>query len=179
MWRVSRNLFLWLSLAVVSQGQEPKIEPQQIGDLLITLTGASAPPVLMQGQDRIDPPSDRYWVVAEVTFQNGGNVPICARFTGALRAEQGIVAGRAGFLPAPALSDLQPGEEMKARFIFTLKRGAKPLELTIATDDYGRDCGDRLPASAAASVHFPVRGVSSPPPTASAPHKSRVTHAGA
>jgi hypothetical protein len=154
-FRLVLNSFLWLSMAGLTHGQE-----RQIGELLVTLTGASAPRVLAEGQDRLDPPSDRYWVVADVTFQNVGNVPICAHFTSALRADVGL-AGRPGFLAKPAVSDLQPNEEAKTRFVFTLARGAKPLELTVATADYGTDCGDRLLPSAASSVRFPIEGLAS------------------
>ena len=164
MRRVLLNSLFWLSIAGLLKGQEVRSEPQQIGDLLVILTRASAPPVVVEGQGRFDPPSDQYWVVAEVTFQNVGNLAICASFSSTLRAEYGL-AGRRGFLPGTALSDLLPGEEAKIRFIFTLKRGAKPLELTVQTADYGRDCGDRLPPSGASSVHIPIQGVSSPPLT--------------
>jgi hypothetical protein len=161
MRRVLLNLFLWLSIAGLAKGQDVRAEPQQIGDLLVILTGASTPLALAEGQERLDPPSDQYWLVAEVTFQNLGNIPICASFSGTLRAEHGVT-GRASPLSGPGLSDLQPGEEAKARFIFTVKRGANPVELILKTADYGRDCGDKLQPWAASSVEIPIRGIASP-----------------
>jgi hypothetical protein len=158
---VVRVVFFCLAVVGFATGQGVGAEPQQIGDLLITLTGASAPRVLAEGQDRLDPPPDRYWVVAEVSFLNIGNAPVCASFSGSLRAAQGLAA-RMSPQSEPSLSDVQPGEEVKTRFVFAVKRGVNPVELILETADYGRDCGDKLRPSAASSARMAIRGVASP-----------------
>lgn len=169
-----QTLIVFLGLGVVgfARGQNKGAETQRIGDLFIELTGTSTPRELLDGQGRFASSPDHYWVVAEVNFRNGGNRAICANFSGSLNAEYGLVARTSMGNPLP-ISELLPGEDAQRRFIFTLKRGANPLELKVETVSYGGQCGDSLPRSAALSVQFPIRGVSSPPkedkPSNSAP----------
>ena len=155
-------VFLCFSTVGLTQGQD-NAEPQRVGNLLVALSAVSTP----ASQGRFEIPSDRYWVVTEVNFRNVGKLVVCADFVSTLKAEYGLVAR--GTVPnslaevaAATISELLPGEEAQQRFIFNLKRGADPLELTVETANYGARCGDRLPQSIVRSARFPIRGVSSP-----------------
>jgi len=161
-----------LAIVGVAQGQDKSVEPRgRLGDLLVELTGVSTPNPLLEGQGKFQAAPDRYWVVAEFSFRNAGTRVVCASLTGSLSAEYGLVA-RTGLGNGVTISELLPGQEEKHHFIFDLKRGADPLEVTVEILTYGNQCGDDLPRAAARSVRFPVRGVTSPkydPSGASAP----------
>ncbi len=157
--------FLSLSLVGLAQDQDKGTQPQRLGDLLVELARTNTPSELILGQGRFAPPADRYWVVADVDFRNAGTQAVCASFMGSLKAEYGLVARTSSLPPesvAP-ISELLPGEEARRDFVFTLKRGAAPLELTVEILNYGGgDCGNSLPRSASTSVKVPIRGVSTP-----------------
>jgi hypothetical protein len=113
--------------AVFGRAQNPDPHSQRIGDLLIEVASVTTPATL--GPAKTPPPSDHYWVVAELTFRNVGHQAVCAGFGGSLKAEFGLTANGGSV----SVSELLPGEEIHESLNFTLKRGANPLELALET----------------------------------------------
>jgi TonB family protein len=157
------SVYLSVSALGLAQLADTGREPRAVGDLLVELTRTDTPSELTDGAGRFAPPPDHYWVVSAVNFRNVGKRVVCAVFSGSLRAEFGLVARTDGLSGRDVrISELLPGEQTQMRFIFSLKRGADPLELTVSTVSYGGECGDALPRSATRNAQFPIRGVASP-----------------
>jgi hypothetical protein len=135
--------------------------------LLIKVTSVNTPATI--GRVKFPPPSDHYWIVAEMTYRNVGHEAVCATITGSLKAEFGIRVsdGEWGQLATGTpfygdIKDLLPGEEIHRSLTFSLKRGANPQELTVEAVWYG-GCGSLSPSSAVRTAVFPIRPVRAAP----------------
>ena len=156
-----------------AQGQDTIPRSKKLGNLLIEVADVSTPaygPGLPSPglNRRRPPPADHYFVSIAVNVLNvGKKQAICARFKATLTAEYGLEATDFLQAEAPRVAQLLPGEAVRGRFMFTVKRGARPLVLTVEPQEYSEGCreraGVRLTLSSwATRAQFSISGVESP-----------------
>lgn len=106
------------------------------------------------------PPVDHYFVAIEVNVINVGKKhAICARFKATLATEVGSDTDLLQ-REAPRIARLLPNQAVRGRYVFTVKRDARPLVLTLDPEEYTEGCRERagvqLPPITGAEFHIGV-----------------------
>jgi hypothetical protein len=122
------GLLFTLPASAPSARSEKDRHSGRFGGLVITATAVQ----------KAEARKDRYYVAVFVNIKNTGKKAACASFDPRLKATYGLEYSlqwldpmKAHFPKAPEVSQMLPDEESNGAYVFTVKQGVEPLELSV------------------------------------------------
>ena len=131
-WNGFRLTTIWLSVLLTFHGPSASNQKDRhsghFSGLVMTATAVQ----------KAEARKDWYYVAVFVNIKNTGKKAACASFDPRLKATYGLEYSlqwldpmKVHFLKAPEVSQMLPGEESNGAYVFTVKEGVEPLELSV------------------------------------------------
>jgi TonB family protein len=143
--------------------QQETENPKRFENLLIEITSVTTP----VPRDPLAVPQNGYYSVAvRVRIKNlGSELAICGGLNARLKAEFGLeYPSKPPVSDQPSIPRLIPGEETELAFLYMLKNGVRPVELTVEVQGYNEGCSA---GGTNGIVRFVLEDISPPSPSQS------------